>query len=149
MNILPKTVYINSINEYDEFIDYDNYIIFPPGGQVGDNIWTFQYMHNLRVANKSQKNEPIIAPKTFIYLKDIIDDKNTDFNILVYFDDLLIDKIDGTTLEIFQLICDIKPEIPIKYESKYVYFINTHTKQKVIFQNNNIKKTIHVFVGMY
>jgi hypothetical protein len=150
--IEPKHICIDSFANYNDEMHNNMLIEFRPGGKVGDDEWQFQHMHNARViiqyTNNQKKYENIenifYAPETYIKKSDVKNIKS----IHICYDDILIDKIEISFLEMAQYFFDIKPtndddilfiKLPDNYDKFDIFAIS----------NNNEKIYIDIFVHFY
>lgn len=83
--VRPKTIRLKNRSEFDSIKHMNMLIEFPPGGQVGDDEWNLQYMHNSSVLSEyhhmmeQQKRKPlklnhyVIVPKMGEYIDLLVD----------------------------------------------------------------------------
>jgi len=122
----PNEVHINNASEFDTIKHKDVLIIFPAGGKVGDAEWKLQYYHNSTILHKYyvQLKQPTIAPTTFIYLKNHVQNLYQKFTIEIMCDNMLVSKYESEWINIIiETGYDIIPPIQSCYDKKYIMFI--------------------------
>ncbi len=132
--LYPETIKLNNISEFSSIRHKDMLIDFKPGGEVGDNEWRTQYMHNMAVLTsynekKQKKENPekiFYAPETYIQIPK--SDISEIINISEYYDQILINQVDFIMLSLVQEMYDIKPPLTnIETDAETnIYYINTY-----------------------
>lgn len=122
----PKTVYFQSVDEYD-VIKHKNVLIeFPPGGEVGDREWNIQFMHNSSVLSQYHRKR---FPSPPIILCHYVLVPKCSEKIEIYVNDILLNRNRCDELYMRdEILKVIKPDISSSLElpdDHVVYFIDT------------------------
>lgn len=133
----PKTIYLKSTDDPIN-TEYNNaYIVYPPGGTVGDKYWNIQYMHNVSVKsdyeNKLEKfKNPSYAPETYIVIEDV-----TKVNsICEYSKEILINSTSMEMLYAVNEMYDMQP-LPCFLRSEKIYYYKPIKGAKCMIKYND------------
>lgn len=139
----PQVVKLEKREDFDSIKHYNSIIEFPPGGKVGDEMWTLQHNHNLNVIlsyymKKKKLDENLhYAPETYLMFDK--DELPKIKYIEFYVNNLLLDRYSAEQMYVLQEVYDLTPftynKTAFMFERDNMYFLKMYDDQVT---NNHI-----------